>query len=61
MVEITIKYGETFKKGKEFHRIDLTIRTETSKEVDTVFKRLFNGLKREVKELKEDILKDARI
>lgn len=63
MTEIIVKYGTTFKKGKEFHRIDLTIRKNIASVnyMESDFKDAFNRLKNEVIELKENILKDARI
>ena len=65
MVEITIKVGETFKKGKDFHRIDLSMRKELGdRSIDNIEGNFYEGfliLKNEVKELKENILKDARI
>jgi len=65
MVEIIVKYGRTFKKGKDYHRIDLTMRKELGDvSIDKIEGNFYEGfliLKGEVKELKEDILKDARI
>ena len=63
MNEITIKYGKTFKKGKEFHRIDLTLRKNIGSPnvMELAFEEAFNRLKNEVIKLKENLLQDARI
>ncbi len=63
MVEITIKVGETFKKGKDFHRIDLELRKEIGNEnyMEKIFETAFNRLEIELMKLKEAKLKDARI
>lgn len=63
MTEISVKYGITFKKEKEFHRIDLTMRKNIASVnyMEEDFKDAFNRLKNEVMKLKENILKDARI
>ena len=63
MVKISVKYGTTFKKGKDFHRIDLTIRKKIGNEnlMEMAFKEMFDRLKNETLRLKEKVLKDARI
>ena len=55
MVEIMVKYGETFKKGKTFHRIDLSMKGTKAIGVDSkkAYKDMFDLVKDELKELKK--------
>ncbi len=55
--EIMVKYGETFKKGKTFHRIDLSIKGTKDVGVDTkkAFNIMFELLQEELKDLKKQV------
>jgi len=55
MTEIMVKYGETFKKGKTFHRIDLSMKGTKAVGVDTkqAYADMFDLIKEQLKELKK--------
>ena len=57
MTEIMVKYGETFKKGKIFHRIDLSMKGIKAVGVDTkqAYNDMFTLLQEQLKELKKRI------
>lgn len=57
MTEIMAKYGETFKKGKTFHRIDLSMKGTKGRGVNAkqAYKDMFSMLQEQVKELKKSI------
>ena len=50
-----VKYGETFKKGKTFHRIDLSIKGVKAVGVDSkkAYKDMFFLIQEQLKELKK--------
>ena len=56
--EIMVKYGETFKKGKTFHRLDLSIKGTKANGVDTkkAYNDMFTLLQDQLKELKKKVV-----
>lgn len=57
VVEISIKYGQTFKKGKNYHRLDLSMKSELGKgaKASEVYGKCFDVLKDQIEDLKKRV------